>query len=553
MIEITLKPSPTDEPRTIDILEGTTIADLAADCQSSQPYRILAARVNNRIMELTKPVIGPCSITLLDIRDTSANLIYQRSVSFIYLKAVQDVLGNVRVNIENSLNKGLFTQIRTKYGVSPAMVAKIEARMRELVAADVPFVRSVLSKEEALELFSGMEHEEKRKMMQASQLDSLPIYTCEGYSNFFYGYMVPSAGYIKYFELRKYRNGVLLRFPSPSEPDTIPEYRDDRKLYQAFGESKKWHDLMGISYVGELNHKIESGEYKEIIQISEALHEKKIAQIADQIRREGKRIILIAGPSSSGKTSFAKRLSIQLMVNGQKPLYLGTDDYFVERHQTPRLPNGEANFEDIEALDIELFNENMNSLLAGDLVDLPSFDFMEGKKSYGHRIIRGSKNQPIVIEGIHGLNRNLTERIPEEAKFKIYISPFTQLNIDNHNRIPTTDARLLRRLVRDHQFRGYPAEKTFKQWPKVRAGEDKNIFPYNGEADILFNSALIYELAVLKKYAEPLLAEILPDDESYSEAVRFLRFLRFFRTIEDDSVIVNNSIIREFIGGSILV
>lgn len=552
MIKISLKTGPGAEPESIEVAEGTTIESLVKSYQNRLPYTILAARVDNRILELNKTIKEPCEITFLDIRDSSGYLIYQRSVSFIYLKAVNDVLGPVAVNIENSLNKGLYTEIKTKTHVSEETVDKIEARMHELVKADIPFVRSVLRREEALHALSENIHREKRRMLKkAVQVETVPIYSCDGFMNFFYGYMVPSTGYIRYFELRKYRNGVLLRFPTPTEPDRIPLYRDDKKLYQAFGEAKKWGNLMGISYVGELNRKIENSEYREIIMISEALHEKKIAQIADMIVKGGKRVILITGPSSSGKTSFAKRLCIQLMVIGQSPLYLGTDDYFLEREQTPVLPNGELNFEDIEALDLELFNNNMNSLLAGEEVDLPVFDFHEGRKIFGKRIIKPKKGQPFVIEGIHGLNRMLTSKIPDESKFKIYISPFTQLNIDNHNRIPTTDARLLRRMVRDHQFRGYPAGYTIGNWHKVRAGEDKNIFPYSGEADVLFNSALIYELAVLKKYAEPLLQEICPDEEAYIEARRLLKFLRFFNTIEDDSVIVNNSIIREFIGGSI--
>lgn len=554
MIRITLRTAPAGEPKELWINDGSTISDIVSDHSNGLPFPILAARVNNRVLELKKIIEEPCDVTLLDMRDPSANRIYQRSVSFIYLKAVCDVLGNVRVNIENSLNKGLYTQIRMKETLSSSMVAAIEDRMREIVDADIPFVRKSLEKEEALKVLAHGDHEEKRRMLlHSAQVKRVPFYSLDGFMNFFYGQMAPSTGYIRIFELRKYRNGVLLRFPAPKEPDRIPEYRDDYKLYQAFGESKKWGDLMGISYVGELNQKIENDKYREVIQVSEALHEKKIAQIADRIRKEKKLIVLITGPSSSGKTSFAKRLCIQLMVNGQKPLYLGTDDYFVERHQTPKLPNGESNFEDIEALDVELFNDNMNALLAGEEVDLPTFDFLKGEKIFGKRITRIKKDQPIVIEGIHGLNKKLTSKLPEEAKFKIYISPLTQLNIDNHNRVPTTDARMLRRMVRDFQFRGHSAQATIDQWPKVRVGEDKNIFPYNGEADVLFNSALIYELAVLKKYAEPLLQAVSPEDEAYSEAVRLLKFLKFFTTIKDDSIIVNNSIIREFIGGSILV
>ena len=554
MIEVRLKTAPDEETNVIRVEKGTTLESLAKEHQARLPYRILAANINNRVRGLAALIEEPCEVTLLDLRDPSANMIYQRSVSFLYLKAVDDVLGRIRVLIENSLNKGLYTDIKTRDRLSDEELLRIEKRMRELAEQDVPFVRRELHKEEAVQLLAGGDHEEKLRMLaRASQVETVPIYSCDGFHNFFYGSMVPSAGYITLFELRRYRNGVLLRFPTQSAPDRIPSFQDDRLLYQAFGEAKKWGNLMAISYVSDLNQKIENGEYREIMQVSEALHEKKIAQIADHILKAGKRIVLICGPSSSGKTSFAKRLCIQLMVNGQKPLYMGTDDYFVERPQTPRFPNGEYNFEDIDALDIELFNRNMNDLLAGKEVDLPSFDFKQGTKLFGKRITKARPGQPIVIEGIHGLNETLTAGIPDETKYKIYISPLTQLNIDNHNRIPTTDARMLRRIVRDYNFRGHTAQSTIAQWPKVRAGEDKNIFPFNSEADVLFNSAHIYELAVLKKYAEPLLAAISPEEKEYSEAYRMLKFLRFFKTIEDDSAIANNSILREFIGGSILV
>ena len=319
----------------------------------------------------------------------------------------------------------------------------------------------------------------------------------------------------------------------------------------AFGESKKWHKLMGVSYLPDLNKVVEDGEYKELILLSEALHEKKVAEIADTITKGRKRIILIAGPSSSGKTTFARRLCIQLKVNGLKPLYLGTDDYFVERKDTPVDEDGKPNYEDLETIDVSLFNNNMNDLLSGRQVDLPTFDFIRGTKIFGKRITSIRPHQPIVIEGIHALNGKLTREIAEEEKYRIYISPFTQLNIDSHNRIPTTDARMLRRIVRDYLYRGYSARQTIESWPKVRKGEDKNIFPFNGEADVLFNSALIYELALLKKHAQPLLEEITPADPEYSDAQRILKFLNFFRSIEDESMIPNNSILREFIGGSI--
>lgn len=531
---------------------GTRIEKLVKEYQSQVPYRILLARVNNVDVCLNETIKEPCTISFLDLRDASANANYQRSLSFIYLKAVHDVLGSTRVSIENSLNKGLFTQM--KQNVTVEELEAVEHRMRELVEEDVPFIKGIYPRQKAIEKLKDMGYVQKLRLLENSpSLKQVSFYNLDNFDNFFYGPLVPSTGYIEYFELRKCRRGVLLRFPEPKIPNQIPAYRDDIKLYRAFGEAREWGRLMDINYVQDLNEKVGDGSYKEVIQISEALHEKKIAEIADEIVQEGKRIVLIAGPSSSGKTTFAQRLCIQLRVNGMKPLYMGTDDYFVERDQTPVDEKGEYNFEDIDAIDTVLFNDNMNALLAGEKVDLPIFDFQKGSKIFGTRILTAKRGQLIVIEGIHGLNKDLTSRIPSDEKYKIYISPLTQLSIDAHNRIPTTDARLIRRIVRDSRCRGYSAQHTIKLWPKVRAGEDKNIFPFNGEADVLFNSVHIYELSVLKKYAEPLLSAIKPEEKEYSEACRLLQLLRFFNTVEDDSMIVNNSIIREFIGGSIFV
>lgn len=379
------------------------------------------------------------------------------------------------------------------------------------------------------------------------------FYEIDGYSNFFYGLMAPSTGYVEYFQLKKYADGVLLRFPYPTEPDRIPEYIDDRNLHLAFSEAKKWQRLLGVDYLPDLNQKIAEGKADDMILLCEALHEKKIAEMADMITEQRKRIILIAGPSSSGKTTTAKRLCIQLRVNGLEPLYMGTDDYFVERSDTPLDENGKPNYEDIEALDTELFNRNMNDLLSGKVVDMPEFDFLTGEKRFGRRLTSIRSDQPIVIEGIHALNGKLTEFIDDSQKFRIYVSPFTQLNIDSHNRVPTTDARILRRIVRDYKYRNKSAAGNIDQWTQVRAGEDKNIFPFNGEADVVFNTALAYELAVLKKYVETLLEEIDDSQPEYSEAVRLLKLTRFFDSIEDESAIPNNSIIREFIGGSVFV
>lgn len=553
-MKIRLKISPRGDYREVEITKGTSVEALYRNIETELPYTILAARVQNRLEELNYVIEEPCDIELLDMRTQDANLMYQYSLTLLYIKAVKDCLGMVRVEVQNSLNKGLYTEIKTKENLTEVQVQEIEARMKELVRLDIPFVKETLSREDAVALLRKEGLEEKCRLIEGTKdVKTVDFYTLDDCRDSFFSAMVPSTGYLKYFELRKYRRGVLLRFPHPSKPDEIPVYEDEVKLYQAFSEQTRWEQLLGVRYVADLNEKIESGAYKELIQLSEALHEKKISDIADRIKAEHKRIILIAGPSSSGKTTFAQRLCIQLKVDGLDPLYLGTDDYFVEREETPMDANGEPDYENLGAVDIGLFNQNMNDLLAGKEVDLPTFDFLTGHKVFGKRMTKISGRQPIVIEGIHGLNEELTAQIPKEEKFKIYISPLTQLNIDGHNRIPTTEERMLRRMVRDYRYRGKAAQTTLEEWAKVRAGEDVNIFPYNGEADVLFNSYHVYEIAVLKKYAEPLLAAVGEEEPSYMTAQRLLAFLQFFHRIENDHIIVNNSILREFIGGSVFV
>lgn len=553
-MKIQLKKELRGQFEEITVEKGATIESVYQSIKTELPYTVLAARVDNKIERLGHQLYKDCKVELLDMRTQEANLIYQNSLCLIYLKAIEDVLGNVEVDIENALNKGLYTEIKSKTPVAAKDVRKIQQRMRELVDADMPFVREKLTKEEATQIFIETGCPEKVELLCENQhMRKIPFYSLDGYRDFFYGLMVPSTGYIRYFQLLKYRRGVLLRFPHPSNPNVIPEYVDEKMLYKTFGEQSRWGRLMGIDYVSDLNRKIEEGKFKELIQLSEALHERRIVEIADMITRQKKRIILIAGPSSSGKTTFAQRLCIQLRVNGLQPLYMGTDDYFVEREDTPLDEFGEKNYEDLDAVDIHLFNRNINDLLEGKEVDMPTFNFLTGHKEFGKRITSIKSNQPIVIEGIHALNEDLTPELPPEQKFKIYISPLTQLNIDSHNRVVTTDHRMLRRLVRDFKYRGHSAQSTIASWPKVRAGEDKNIFPYSNEADVLFNSVHLYEICVLKKYAKPLLEAITPEEPEYSDAVRMLNFLRFFKTVDDDSAIVNNSILREFIGGSVFV
>lgn len=553
-MKIQLKKELRGEFQEITIEKGISIEELYKTMEKELPYTVLAAKVNNKPVTLAYKIYRDCHIEFLDMRTQVANLIYQNSLTLIYLKAVYDVLGDFEVDIENSLNKGLFTEIKSDVPVTTAQVRVIEKRMHEIVAKNLPLERIELTKEEAEDFFIQSGRGGKIALLEENPyMKKIPFYSLDGYMDFFYGLMAPSTEYIKYFQLMKYRRGVLLRFPHPSNPNVIPEYVDEKALYKTFGEEKRWGKLMEINYVSDLNRRIDEGKIKELIQISEALHESKIVEVAEMITKQKKRIILIAGPSSSGKTTFAQRLCIQLRVHGLKPLYLGTDDYFLEREQTPLDEYGEKDYENLSAVDIDLFNDNMNDLLAGKEVDLPIFNFLTGHKEFGKRKTRIKGSQPIVIEGIHALNEALTPKIAEEEKFKIYISPLIQLNIDNHNRIITTDHRMLRRMVRDFKYRGYSAQNTINTWPKVRAGEDKNIFPFSNQADVVFNSVHLYEISVLKKYAKPLLEEITRDEPEYADAHRLLNFLRFFRTVDDDSAIANNSIIREFIGGSVFV
>ena len=528
--------------------ETAVPAEILKKLSLEPKYPVYCARLNNRDIRLNDTVAEGGKLEFIDMTSASGNMVYQVSLIFLYLKAVHDVLGKkTEVTIANSLSKGLYTVIHTS-GIDSRTVAAVEKRMRQLQKADIPIIQKDTARKEAL---LTADRDEAQLLKSAPDLERVNVCLLDDERSIFFQNLVPSTGYLEYFELRKYHNGVLLRYPYPSDPCTIIPFEPQELLYEAFSEEQKWEKLMGVSYAGDLNRKTEDGSYRDLIMLSEALHEKKTAEIARMIKDSGKRIILIAGPSSSGKTTFARRLCIQLRVAGLHPLYLGTDDYFINREDMIPDENGNLDFEGLSAVDIGLFTEQMNQLLAGKTVDIPRFDFITGKKVYGDRITSISSRQPIVIEGIHALNPLLTTGIEEDQKFRIYISPLTQLNIDRHHRVPTTDARMLRRLVRDYRTRGKSAETTILSWPSVRAGEDVNIFPFNTEADVFFNSHCLYELAVLKKYAEPLLKSIRPKSAAYPEAGRMLRFLEAFRVIEDDSCIVNNSILREFIGGSI--
>ncbi|MBR4163369.1 MAG: hypothetical protein IKR11_07585 [Solobacterium sp.] len=517
-------------------------------------YPILSALCQNENIRLNSVFDESAEIEFLDLRNNYANMSYQASLTLLYLKAVEDILGkHVQVTIANSLSKGVYTRIHLD-GINEETIQKLENYMHEIAEQNLPIEEEVMNRDELLKYVNADGDKDEKKLLE-SAVDLKKAMVCRigETHNLFYLHTLPSTGYLKLFELKKYRNGVLLRFPHPRDPLHVAPFEEQKLLYNAFSEENHWQKLIGVKDASQLNEKIVTKECLDLVMLTEALHEKKIADIATAISESKKRIILIAGPSSSGKTTFAKRLCIQLRVIGLKPLYLGTDDYFVNREDMVPDEKGELDFEALSAVDVGLFDQQMNDLLAGRKVDIPEFDFIEGKKVFGKRITSIQPNQPIVIEGIHGLNPQLTKDIPDEEKIRIYISPLTQLNIDTHNRVPTTDARMLRRLVRDYRTRGRDAATTIRDWPSVRKGEDVNIFPFCYQADLFFNSQCIYELAALKKYAKPLLEGIGKDEKEYPEAQRMLRFLDFFAEMKDDACIPLNSIIREFIGGSVIM
>lgn len=530
--------------------QGITPAEIAGGM--SFRYPVLACRINNEYRPLNLPLESDCRLDLLDMRDSYANMSYQSSLIFLYICAVHSVFGeNAHVIIANSLSKGLFTTVKTQ--ISDRSVRETEALMRRWIEEDIPFTEEAVTREELAAKLSVSRHRETKRLLESSDAaGAARLYRFLDQEELFYIHLLPSAGYLRHFELRRYRNGILLRFPPQTAPDRIAPFQEQKLLYEAFSEETHWEHLLNIDYAADLNESMRT-RCREIIMVCEALHEKRIAEIAQIIHERKKRIILVAGPSSSGKTSFARRLCVQLQVCGHRPLYLGTDDYFIDRKDLIPDADGKVDFEALDAVDVNLFSRQMNDLLAGRKTDLPTFDFIEGVKKYGERVTSIDSTQPIVIEGIHALNPAMSRGIDDDEKFRIYISPLTSLNIDAHHRVPTTDARMLRRIIRDYRTRGRTASETIMDWPNVRRGEEKWIFPYNDTADIFFNSSLIYELSVLRRHAGPLLASIGREDPAWPEAQRMLEFIRFFAPVPDDSCIVSNSILREFIGGSILV
>lgn len=542
----------TVEGQTLNIKDGTTYLELAKNFQKKYDHDIVLVLENNKMRELFRKVKDGAVVTFLTTGQIDGYNTYRRSATLLLLKAIYDVEGMDAVRgmkVEFSAGEGYYVSSR-KMPVNEETLARIENRMKELVGQNLPIEKRSIPVEEAIEHFTRHGMTDKARLFRFRRSSSVNVYLLDGFEDYYYGYMVPSTGYLKYFKLIPYDEGFVLEFPPRKTPETFGPFREQPKVFQTLKSSTKWGEILNVGTVGALNEQISEGNVGNIILAQEAIMEKGLGDIAAEIAsRPDKKLIMIAGPSSSGKTTFSHRLSIQLMAHGLKPHPIAVDNYFVERVDTPKDENGQYNFECLEAMDIELFNQQMSALLRGEKVFLPTFNFITGMKEYKGNSLKLGPEDVLVIEGIHCLNDALSYSLPSENKFKIYVSALTQMNIDEHNRIPTTDGRLIRRMVRDARTRGASAQKTISMWPSVRRGEDENIFPYQESADVVFNSALIYELAVLKQYAEPLLFGIRPEDPEYLEAKRLLKFLNYFQGI-DSNLIPGNSILREFIGGS---
>ena len=531
-------------------MEEAKVIDLFKENIKFSPNNIIACKCNNEIKSLDFTVKEGDKVELIDITDKDGMRIYVRGILYIMAMAFNRLYPEAYVSVNYQLSNAMFCEV-SNMNITESVIKKVKDEMKYIIEQDYPIKKVIMDKKEAEEFYAKENTIRGRLQVENKEKDTVSLYFCEEYYNYFYGVMPLSTGFIKLFDIKKYRDGFIVRYPSRNNPTELGEFKETKKLQSTLDEYDDINRLMHINTIKNLNTAIEEGRSNEVILTAEALHEKKIAEIADKIaNKKGIKMVLIAGPSSSGKTTFAKRLGIQLRLHGMKPVTIGTDNYFVERKDTPRDENGEYDFETIEALDLELFNDHLTKLISGKEIDVPTFDFKVGTKLYNGEKMNLNDDEILVIEGIHSLNDRLTANIPKENKFKIYISDLTVLNIDYYNRISTTDTRLIRRIVRDNNFRGYSALDTLKRWESVNNGENKNIFPFQEEADAMFNSSLVYELAVLSKYAKPLLDEIDNSVPEYAETKRLSTLLEYFDPI-DEKAIPNNSILREFIGDSI--
>lgn len=533
--------------------QGATYEDVANDYQQEYENLIALAARDGKIRELFKKLTRDCEVTFFTLKDDVGNKTYVRSATMLFLKAVFDVYGREAAQscrVEFAIGNGSYISPKGKINATEENAAKIRNRMRELVEAKTPFLKRSYSLDNAMELFRKEGMKDKEKLFRYRRGSFVNIYEMDGYYDYYYGYMLPNAGYVKWFDVIAYEDGFMLLLPDKKDPTHVKPFQERKLLFRTLKESEEWGKEIGIETVGDLNDQICRGSLSELILVQEAQQERKIGEIAKSIvDRGGVKFVMIAGPSSSGKTSFSHRLSIQLKTLGKTPHPIALDDYFVNREFTPRDENGDYNFECLEAIDVKQFNDDMCRLLAGERVELPSFNFKSGKREYKGNFKQLGPDDILVIEGIHGLNEKTSYALPEESKYKIYISALTNINIDEHNRIPTTDGRLLRRMVRDARTRGADARRTIDMWASVRRGEEQNIFPFQEDADAMFNSVLIYELAVLKQFAEPLLFQIDKGEPEYYEAKRLLKFLEYFLGVTSESL-PNNSLCREFVGGS---
>ena len=535
--------------------KGTTYQEIAREFQPQYESDILLVSINGKLRELHKTVQFDCNLNFFTGNDQPGIQTYHRSAIFLMLKAFYDIVGAEKiekVTVDFSLGNGYYIEPHGDMALSQSLIDRVKIRMQEYVSQEIPIMKRSVNTDDAIELFHKHRMYDKERLFRYRRVSRVNIYSIGGFEDYFYGYMVQNTGYIKYFDLVLFDEGFMLMLPQKDNLKEVPAFEPEKKkkLFQVLKESVKWGKCLDVSHVGSLNEKIAAGKLNELILIQEALQEKKIAEIAAKIGADrSKKFVMIAGPSSSGKTSFSHRLSIQLKAQGMNPHPIAADDYFVNRVNSPKNPDGSYNFEVLESLDVEQFNKDMTALLAGETVEMPRYQFKTGEREYRGDYLTLGKDDILVIEGIHCLNDKLSYTLPQESKFRIYVSALTQLNIDEHNRIPTTDCRLIRRMVRDARTRGASAQDTIRMWPTVRNGEESYIFPFQESADMMFNSATVYELAVLKQFAEPLLFGIPRESPEYMEAKRLLKFLDYFLGVNSEDI-PRNSIVREFIGGS---
>lgn len=537
---------------TKEYAEGTVYGEIVGDFQYMEEYPVVLVVANGKLRELHKTLKKDVTLSLVTMSDEIGHKTYKRSVSLLFLKAMFHVLGHEKLKqvvLHFSVSSGFYYTVKGDVVLSKELLGQVKTYMLEMVERSIPIMKRSVSTDEAIELFHRHGMYDKERLFKYRRVSKVNIYSLEDFEDYYYGFMTWHTGYLKYFNLYLHDEGIVLQMPDRKVPTVVPAFIPSPKIFKVQQEAERWAEQMEIETVGDLNQRVSTRDTRQMVLISEALQEGRISKIAEEIKNRGNvKFVMIAGPSSSGKTTFSQRLSVQLSAHGLRPHYVGVDNYFVDRNDTPLDEEGNKNYECLEAIDVKGFNEDMTRLLGGEKVDIPVYNFVSGEREHRGNYLSLGADDILVVEGIHCLNDKLSYSLPKDSKFKIYISALTQLNIDEHNRIPTTDGRLIRRMVRDSRTRGASARDTLAMWPSVRRGESENIFPYQECADVMFNSALIYELAVLKQYAEPALFQIEKDDPCYQEAKRLLKFLDYFVGIPSEDV-PNNSILREFIGG----